>query len=488
MRHLDQARRLVSNFGWATVGEVAGRVIGLVIAVYLARVLGASLYGAVGVILAVVGIFEIMVRAGTGLVGIREVALAPASIPAIHARITGLRLTLAALCILLLWVAAPAFAAWLSVPEALVRLYSLMLLASALTTAWALRGLERMDILAWGSIFRRLLMLVAILLLVTNRDAHLLRIPVIEVFTVLLAALWFRLHVSRQYGPLPVRFSPRDWRRMSPETLPMTLSALLALVYVHGDVLLLGWLSDTGNAGRFLASQKIVLTFMVLGVLLNRAALPATSRFMAEFPAQALALHAKLYRYLMLCVVPAIVATGFFAARLLEHTFGEAFTAAAPALVLLLCTLPVVNLAESLKHLLLTRGMAHRLMLGTALAAGTHVLLAIALIPGWHMTGAAIACLAGETAGLGLLLMITARTLGGVPLNRLSLAPFMAGAAMAVVLAAAHDWAALPRVAAGMAAYVAAAGLLRALSAAEWRSAARVVVSALQRRTPPAPK
>lgn len=486
--NLDQARRVFSNFGWGAAGEVAVRIVGLAIAVYLARVLGPSLYGAVGVMLGLVSIFEIAVRGGTGFLGIREVALAPAAIPAMHARIMGLRLALAALCILFFWLATPMIAHWLAVPPALVMLYSLMLLAPALSVAWALRGLERMDVIAWGSILQRLLVLAGVLLLVTDRNTDLLRLPLVEVLSGLLIVLWFRARVSRQYGALSIRFSPRDWRDMSSETLPVTVSNLLAMVYIHGDILLLGWISGTEDAGHFLAAQKIPLTFMVLGALLSRASFPATSRLMADAPARALALHAALYRYLMLFVVPAIVASAFFATKLLEILFGGTFNTAAGALVLLLLTLPVVALTESLKHLLLAHGMAKRLMLGTGITAAVHVLMAIALIPGWHVTGAAVACIAGESTGLGLLLFLTLRACGGVPLRWLTAAPFVAGVAMALALVAGHDWGPVPRLAAAIAAYVGAAVLLRAVSVAEWRVAGHFVVDALERGTSPASK
>lgn len=54
---MDPFQRVFSNFGWSAADELAVRVIGMVIAVYLARALGASLYGAIGFMLALVGIF-----------------------------------------------------------------------------------------------------------------------------------------------------------------------------------------------------------------------------------------------------------------------------------------------------------------------------------------------------------------------------------------------------------------------------------------------
>ena len=75
-------RRILANFAWLSVSEFLVRLVGIVI--YLARVLGASGYGELGVVLSLTSIFEILVRAGAGPYGGCKTARNPSAILALR--------------------------------------------------------------------------------------------------------------------------------------------------------------------------------------------------------------------------------------------------------------------------------------------------------------------------------------------------------------------------------------------------------------------
>jgi O-antigen/teichoic acid export membrane protein len=140
MAFSDQSRRLARNFTWLTLQEVLIRLIGLATAIYLARTLTASDYGALGLALAIVSFAAVLVRAGTGSRATRLTARDPAAVPLIYAQVNGLRLAAVTVIFALLagfsGVIAPAF----SISPALLILCSLLLLPPALTVGWAFRG------------------------------------------------------------------------------------------------------------------------------------------------------------------------------------------------------------------------------------------------------------------------------------------------------------------------------------------------------------
>ncbi len=472
-----QIPRLIRNFGWLALAEVGSRLIGLAVAIYLARVLGASLYGAVGLSIALVGILEIVVRAGTGPRAMRQVALEPTSVPRVYSEVVGLRITIGCALIVIVYLTAPSVSAALSIPADLLVLYSFALVAPALTTAWAFRGLERMHVVALGSTLRRLIVLLGLLGFVTNGAEDLLRIPVIEVIAALCMVAGYWVMLRREYRPLAVRFSVKKWPAILREALPVSLGALLGLVYVHGDVLLLGWLADSASAGQFLVAHMIVLAFSTLIEMLNKAAFPATSRLAAGDTASALRLHADLYRCSMLVIAPIVAYGAFYSNEIITTLFGHDFTGAHRILTLLLMTLPIVALNQSLRHISLALARSSHLLIGVGLGASVHVALAVVLIPKSGPAGAALACLLGEAVSMVALLLLVRTAVRGVPLNYRSFAPFLAGGALAVMLMLIDPAYPVARLLLSAAAYLIVVSMLKGITKDDLQVARRLFLS-----------
>ena len=69
------AHRLFKNISWLSVQELVSRTAGLLIAIYLARVLEPADYGSLTVALSLVATLALLVRAGTGSRATRLTAL-----------------------------------------------------------------------------------------------------------------------------------------------------------------------------------------------------------------------------------------------------------------------------------------------------------------------------------------------------------------------------------------------------------------------------
>lgn len=430
---------LVRNAGWLAVGELLNRIIGFGVALYLARVLGRSGYGTIGVAISLVNFALIFVRGGTGPIGIREVAHSPAAVPAAFARITGLRLVLALVTASVLLGVAPLLAPAVGVPTWLLILYALTLFPKVLTTVWAYRGLERMHVVAVSHAVEKLVVLVGLVAFVHSADGGLFAVPVIETAAAAVVTLWLYRGLRESYGRLPMRLEPSAWPPLLREGALVSASMVLRTVYTDGDVLLLGWLATAAGAGEFLVSHKLVLTVTLIAEILQQSAFPATSRLVRGDPGQALRLQGAILRIALLVVIPIVVAGNLFASEVLSILFGPGYAGGAPVLQILLLTLPIVAVAESMRRLLLASASAGLLVAGFAVTATVHVVLALGWIPQWGATGAAAACLLGEAVGTVTLAWIVRRLLGGLGWDwRMLVAP-AAGLVAAVVAFAAQS-------------------------------------------------
>jgi PST family polysaccharide transporter len=464
------ARRLARNFSWLGLQELVIRLIGLATAIYLARILSPSNYGALGLALAVVSFASVFVQAGTGSRGTRMTARNPEAVPKIFADINSLRIIMALVMIVLLIVFAPRLGGLFQVQPILIILCSFLLLRPALTVVWAFRGLDRMKVPAMADIAEKTLIFSGLLLLVHGNGNDVLWAPVVELLALLvIAAVLYHL-LSRLYGPLRLRFDLNAWGEISREAVPLSLAALLGSIYMNGGVILLGWLADTESAALFLVAQKVMLTLMTLLQISTTAAFPSISRCLQHNEQEALDLAARILRYFLVVMTPLFLLVVFHASFLIDLLFGNEYRDSAAALVILLTAIPFLAAAGGARMLL--RAIPRPLSILGARLAGATVLLAVSLwlIPEHGTVGAAAALAAGEFTSSMLMLAAVRRATGGLPWCNRCLAPLLAGLASAIVYIALGPWSLLTRLLIAAVTYGILIFLLKGITTTELRS------------------
>jgi O-antigen/teichoic acid export membrane protein len=107
---------------------------------------------------------------------------------------------------------------------------------------------------------------------------------------------WLRKRLVRIYPGLAIEFRFRDWPDIFREAWPLGLAALLGSVYLHGAILLLGWMDTSEAAAEFLVAQKLMLTMAVVIHVINKSAFPSISRLLTDNIFHAMDLLGSLLR------------------------------------------------------------------------------------------------------------------------------------------------------------------------------------------------
>ncbi len=452
---------LMRNLSWLALGEGVGRLVGLGVVLYLARVVGAQNFGLLGSASALVTYFAIFAAGGGDYKGVRGIARNPGDIATVLWVNTAAHLV----CLAAAYAVLGACLAFTSIaPQgavALVLVYSLMMVTSALDPAWALRGIENMRAVATGEILQQLLF--ALLLVVLVRDAS-------TPLTVIAGAQVFSefVQVGFNYVVLGRRVrrpaNPLDWRRVLAtvrEALGIAVGRIPRMLYLFGDVLLLAWLATAAAAGEFLASHRLVLTFVVVGSLVRLGIFPRVSQLALVSPPRAGGMQMDALRNEWLLFAPAWVCCWIYAEPLVALLYGPGYPQTAGILRWMLLTVPVFGLSLALQDLLAVVRRDRTYIGANALAMLVHLALAYALIGTRGASGAAVAALTAELLGAALLFawrdrdVLPAR-LVGKPLRVLGAAAAML--AVMYVLAALPMWVVVPAGAAAFAATALAAG------------------------------
>lgn len=460
---------ITRNLVWLTGGEFASRLIAFAIAIYLARVLGAEGFGALGAALALVSFLRMVVNTGLDNQAIRDAARQPERVPQIFAAIVGFRLlvALAAFGAILLILLLPGVSA--AYRRELVLIYALLLFVDAFSTTWALRGLEKMNVAAAALVGQHLSLAAIIVAAVLVPPPDLRVFAAAMVVSTLLSQAGTYLYLARRFGIMAPAFSRAGLGASLKIALPLGLSKMARTVYYEGDAVLLGWLAGAASTGIFLASQKLIMSLAAVALIYQLTVFPTTSRLAATHPAAAARFQSNVLHFALIIVIPVSVACAVFAEPLIALLYGAAYADAAEVFLLMLFSLPVFCANMGMQNLLLaTARLRANLACQTAIAF-IHVALAVALVPVLGILGAAWGALAGEVAGLALFHLAVRRHYGSSAMQWRMLAPLVAGAGMAWLLHLTLAWPVWARLGAAAAFYPVAVLALGGLRSEELR-------------------
>ena len=184
------------------------------------------------------------------------------------------------------------------------------------------------------------------------------------------------------------------------EAWPVALAKGLRLAYYEGDLLLIGWLSTTAEAGYFLASHKIILSLAVLVLLYQQNAFPALSRLVSTDAVRASQFQKNVSRYALLLSVPLAVGGAMTSRSVIQAVFGAGFERTSPIFATMLFTLPLIVVTAGLHNQLLARGHSTWFLTSVGVGAMVHLALGVWWVREWSALGAARASLAAEVSTL----------------------------------------------------------------------------------------
>ena len=179
------------------------------------------------------------------------------------------------------------------------------------------------------------------------------------------------------------------------ESWPVWLSTVCTLLYMRGDLLLLGQLASQADVGVYAVASKLSEVLYIVPVVLAEALFPHLIRAKGGSAAE-YAGRAQLFADLLVAATLATVVAGLLVATpLIPAVFGAPYAPAVPVFWVHAWSALFVTLAVARTKWLVTEGL-QRYEPALALVAALAVLgLNILLIPRWGPVGAAFAAVAG---------------------------------------------------------------------------------------------
>jgi O-antigen/teichoic acid export membrane protein len=466
------AERIVArNFLTLAAGEFGAAVVAAATTVYLARRLGVTAYGVVGVCGALMLYLSACVDGGVEFFGPREIAADRAAVERIVPTILGLRLVVASALAAALAVVGGFF---LPRPDGVVlAAYGITLLSAAGSTRWIHLGLESPGVVAVGRLLLECVELGVVVLLV-RAPADMTRVPFAEFAGGVAAATLLARWTQRRGVRLTGRLDFAAAEPMLRQARPLMLTRLIGLVIYNSDLLIVRFFRGQEAAGFYVAAYTLIRFLGVLGAASRLSLLPALTRLRGAetsvaappFPRVAETaggLYQAALAQLFALGFPVAIGGCLLAPKIIATLFGPLYGASAALLEVLIWSVPLLLLRGVSQTALVASNrpdLVLRLNGGVAVLA---VLLNCLLVPAFGAAGAAGVTVAAEAVRFLVAHYDAARQgfpgAGGGRYWRV----VVAGGTMALALRAADPGSLWLGVACGGVVYAAALGLIGGL-------------------------
>ncbi len=403
---------MARNAGLLTVAKAGTMGLNFVAWAYLFRALGTEPAGQIGVGLALVSYFVLLVALGIDAVGMRELARTPDRLRDLVADVVGLRAALCAVAVVAYLVVVWALPRPLTYRMVLSAL-ALQIVARAFQLDWAFLALERVGAVAARELAAAATLLAGVAVLVRD-PADVVWAAFLVAAAPLVSTVGLWAGYLRENGRPRLRPQSAAWKAILLPALPLAASALMIEIYTSLDRLMLDALRTTAEVGLYTAAYKVFSLAVVPTAVLYPVFFPTLASALGD--REAMRKRGRTFgRALLAFGLPIAVAGPFLAGPAVVLVSGPDFAAAGPALALLFLNAGVIHMNAALGTPLMAWDLQTPYMWTVIAGAVVNVALNVVLIPPFGIEGAATATVASE-AVVGLALAATYwRTTGTLP-------------------------------------------------------------------------
>jgi O-antigen/teichoic acid export membrane protein len=418
-------------------GDVAVRLLGFLVTIFLARVLEPAHFGVISVGFAVLGYFGQLSGSGVQMLEARNTAARSDVDVARVGAVTSLRVSLAMVLVLITIILCFVFVESTDTRD-IVWLYSLILIPLAVSLDWFFQGKERFGILSLSKVLNYTVYAVAVYLFVGGpTDVRL--VPLAFFAGTFVAAVFLLAQFRRSFGDLRFGIHPTIWKDLIKQGLPLGLAMFLGQSAFNAAPIIIGLQFSNTDVGMYSAGMKVIVLLLLLDRTVNSFFLPVVSRLQSTRPDELPRMVEITMKFVFVAALLLAGCCFIIADDLVVLLFGADYAAAAEFLRTLLAyfvlTLPNSVLVCTIVASGREAEYRSALLVSSLILIGSVITLAFLLGP----IGGAVGVAIGELSMLVMLLASTRRFMV-LSVFRPMVRPLISFAAMIGMVLVFDDW------------------------------------------------
>ena len=384
--------RLLRNIFTLSLGELGARVMQVIAIIILARRLGSESFGYFILATTITTYLLLFVQLGLDIIAVRYVSQQQFGLSDLVASILGLRLTVATIVTVGLFIYVFIFGTDDPINRLLL-IMSGLYFTNALSLRWPLLAREMMTPLALASFISQFCFFLGALLVLNDSQAAFAALA--QVAGEVLAALYVWLAFNARCGHVRPSIDILLMRRLLSETWPIFLSLLLGTMMYNFDIIALKLMNKTAEIGVYAATYRCITVFSPFLLVMQSSIYPEFSRAWPDFSRiRRTAINLSLTSSVVLGGAGLLLCA--FASPLLVLLYGEEFGSGARYLQVLSWILPIQGLRTISRQIVFAWRQQRVDTVNLAVAVTTNVVFDILLIPDYGALGCAVSSLAAE--------------------------------------------------------------------------------------------
>lgn len=394
------ALTIFKNATFITLGEIALKAITFLFNVYVVRTLGGEGFGQYSIVLAYVGLFQIMAELGITQYVMREIAQDRGKTSALFWNLVALRFLLALHAMLVIPLSAmivgysPKFVLGIFI-------YSVTFLLSAFLAplVTVLTAYERLDYISGLNVLGRLLFVIlgAAVLFQGWGFIALIIVGIITLIPQIAVAIW--VIQRRHIAILPFQLQPRTWPSLLKAGLPFGIISLTLSIAFSIDTVMLSLYQPEEVVGWYNVAYGLVFSVTFLFGGFKEAIVPSLSRTYVNNPVQVERWYYRSFKFITMLSLPIAVGGMLLAYPLIRFLYTDAFAPSALALQILIWDVPFILYASfcgNMTTIVSEERAAARIYTINAVA---NVILNLYAIPRFGLVGAALVTVVTDLIG-----------------------------------------------------------------------------------------
>ena len=409
-------------------------LLGILLAVFLARNLGAAEYGKYAFAIAFTSLLLFIADPGLSALSIREIARDTRKADKYMTHVSVTKLVLSLLMVGVIAIAINL----MGYPSSTITIVYILGFTNVFGSFSVFfrsifRAFEKMEYEALTRISERVLVVGAAL------GALALGYSLTTVVSVMLLAqafgfLFTLLVCIRKFARPRLSFDFSFSKLLVKTALPLTITAIFSSIVFYTDMVMLSMMKGDEVVGWYGAAHRLISGMIFVPAVFTGAIFPVISRYFVSSRDNLVLAYGKSLKFLATLAIPLGIGTILIAGRLISFLYGTEFTNSVIVLQVLTGAVSLIFFITFLEHTLVSIDKQVVGMRIVGMTALLNVILNLSLIPSFSYTGAAAASVASQVFAFAWIFGYLQKHLSRINLLGLISKPLFAAVVMGAVV------------------------------------------------------
>ncbi len=399
---------IFKNTFWLTIGTGLSRVLNFVLMVYVARILGATEYGAFAFAMAFVSLFTVIADLGIATILVREFSREKENEKEFHALVS-LKMISGILMVILSIAGAFLITQDANIQKIIFILAFATLANSFIDTIYAFfQARQKMEHQALAAVFGAILLTgFGLLVILVFPNAENLSYAFLAANLITIISLLAFFHFK--FFPLKISWQKTIWRKYLAISWPLAFTSFFGLLYTYIDSVMLGAYGMITENGFYSAAYRIAWMAYIFTGLAVTSFYPILSKAVGESKEKFQQIWNYQMELMTALAVPLMIGGTILAPKIISFFYGAEFLPSILALQILMIMAGILLLYAAFNQVLIVANQQKKLILATLFGAGINIILNFIFIPKYSLYGAAFASVITQLLLMFLLFIFTVK-------------------------------------------------------------------------------